>query len=395
MKRAGNLYIKLISDGNLRKAIVQVNSTHHWFANHKPNHCTAWVEETIEDRIDELRAIIENGFNPRPPKISMHWDVGAKKWRQISEPIQWPDQYVHHALIQVLEPVMMRGMDPYCCGSIRGRGAAKARKAIQLWVRKDRKGTKYELCGDIRHFYDSLDPERVCQRMKRLIKDRKVLDLIERITADGIKIGAYTSQWFANTFLQPMDNLIRQSGYCRHYVRYMDNLTIFGSNKRKLKKLRLLIEEWLNANGLELKGNWQIFKVNVRLPDAVGYRFGRTYTLPRKSNLLRLKRALSKYEKKRGNISAREAQGLLSRLSILTHASNCNLYKQLLKGRKIQKELKQIVKDKEVITWNMYLARRERTKRSGRKATATRRSKDSARSSGSIPTRQSQTRFTS
>ena len=325
----------------------------------------------------------------------MRWDISAKKWREINEPVQWPDQYIHHALIQVLEPVMMRGMDPYCCGSIRGRGAAKARKAIQFWVRKDRRRTKYELCGDIRHFYDSLEPARVCQRMKCLVKDRRVLDLIERVTADGVKIGAYTSQWLANTFLQPLDNLIRQSGYCKYYVRYMDNLTIFGPNKRKLKKLRLLIEEWLNANGLELKGNWQIFRTSIRLPDAVGYRFGNTYTLPRKGSLLRLKRALAKYEKKNGRVSVREAQGLLSRLSILAHASNHNLYKRLLKGRKIQRALKQIVKEKEAVTWNMYLARRERMKRSGRKETTTRRSKASARSSGSTRTRQSPTHFAS
>lgn len=72
-------------------------------------------------------------------------------------------------------------------------------------------------------------------------------------------IGSYTSQWFANTVLQPLDRLIRESGLCKHYVRYMDNLTIFGSSKRKLKKLRVLVEKWLNAHQLRLKADWQIF----------------------------------------------------------------------------------------------------------------------------------------
>ena len=92
---------------------------------------------------------------------------------------------------------------------------------------KDPRGTKYEFCGDIRHFYDSLQPEVVMDRMRQLIKDRRVLDLIWRVVKDGVQIGAYTSQWFANTVLQPMDRLIRESGLCKHYVRYMDNLTIW------------------------------------------------------------------------------------------------------------------------------------------------------------------------
>ena len=35
----------------------------------------------------------------------------------------------------------------------------------------------------------------------------------------GILIGAYFSQWFANTVLQPLDRLIRESGLCDHYLR--------------------------------------------------------------------------------------------------------------------------------------------------------------------------------
>lgn len=48
--------------------------------------------------------------------------------------------------------------------------------------------------------------------MRCLIKDRRVLDLIWRIVKDGVRIGSYTSQWFANTVLQPLDQMIRDSG---------------------------------------------------------------------------------------------------------------------------------------------------------------------------------------
>ena len=374
MKRAGNLFKKLISDENLGKAIDEVNKTHHWKANHKPNATTAWVEETKEDRIKDLRRIILEGYIPKEPHISERYDVSAQKWRTISEPIQWPDQYIHHALIQILQPVMMRGMDKYCCGSIRGRGTHNAKRAIEGWLRNDHKGTRYEFCGDIRHFYDSLRPEIVMDRMRGLIKDRQVLDLIWRVVKDGIKIGAYPSQWFANTVLQPLDVMIRQSGLCRHYARYMDNITVFGSNRRKLRKLKDMIERWLNAHGLTLKSDWQIFPVldddyrNGRMPDAVGYRYGRGYTIPRKHNLLRLKRAMARYRKKREKgaaIAPRMADGILSRLGQLKHCNNVSLYRMLFQGEKTARYLKEIVRKnrKEALTWSMYLEIRAQKRR--------------------------------
>lgn len=104
MKRAKNLFEKLVSDDNLLLAIDEVNRTHHWRTHHRPNSITAWVEETKEERVVELRQIIIAGFEQKKPHVSQRWDASARKWRTVSEPAQWPDQYVHHALIQVLQP---------------------------------------------------------------------------------------------------------------------------------------------------------------------------------------------------------------------------------------------------------------------------------------------------
>lgn len=395
-KRVGNLWAVLISDENLTRAIDEVNHTHHWRTHHRPNNITAWVEETKQARVAELRQILIDGFVPQEPHVTERWDASAQKWRIVSEPAQWPDQYVHHALIQVTQPVMMRGMDKWCCGSIRDRGPHQAQAAIESWIAKDPKGTKYEFAGDIRHFYNSLKPEVVMARMRQLIKDRLVLDLIERIISRGVLIGAYTSQWFANTVLQPLDMLIRQSGLCAHYTRYMDNLTIFGPNKRKLRKLRVIVEKWLTEHQLELKDDWQIFPVaksepheplppprrgvtrqKGRMPDAVGYRYGRGYTLPRKHNLLRIKRALARYRKRKRlgkKIFAGTASSLISRLGQLKHCNNYNLYRMLFQGQHVMHDLKQIIRKhqrKEELTWNMYLERRARLRSSRQKAMPT------------------------
>jgi hypothetical protein len=396
LKRTGYLFEALLSDENLRRAIDEVNRTHHWRAKHRPNGITAWVEETKGARVEELRQIIVDGFEPKPPRVVRRWDTGAQKWRTVCEPAQWPDQYVHHALVQVLQSTMMRGMDPYCCGSIRGRGTKQARKAIVRWMEKDPKGTKYELTGDIRHFYDSLKPEVVMDRMRQLIKDRRVLDLVWRIVRDGVQIGAYTSQWFANTVLQPLDQLIRQSGLCSHYVRYMDNMTIFGPNKRKLRRLKCLVEAWLNDRGMELKGDWQVFRTvgpcekrpvdpprrgferpKARMPDAVGYRYGRDFSIPRKRSLLRLKRAISRYRRRRRQgrrLMAGVAASLLSRLGQLKHCNNCHLYQILFQGERLVREWKRITRErirKDRLTWTMFLEQWETSRSLGRRADPT------------------------
>lgn len=397
MKRVRDLFEKMISDENLGKAIDEVNKSHRWKKGHRPNELTAWVEETKPERIVELRQIILDGFAQKKPRIIERYDAAARKTRVISEPIQWPDQYIHHSLIQVIKPVCMRGMDHFCCGSIKGRGPHNAKKAIQKWLKNDRKGTRYELCGDIYHFYDSLKPSVVMARMRQLIKDHRVLDLIERTTKNGILIGAYPSQWFANTTLQSLDQLIRNSGLCKHYVRYMDNLTIFGPNKRNLRKLKDLIVEWLHAHSLELKGDWQIFPIpkddeekkpinpprrgfaraRRRLPDAVGYRYGREYSIPRKHNLIRLKRGIARYRKRKRlhkRIMTSTAAGLLSRWGQLAHCNNHNIYRMLFDGQRIIRELKRIVRDahkKEELTWNMYLEQRRMQRSSKQKEVPT------------------------
>lgn len=361
MKRAGNLFPKIISDENLKKAIKTVCNSHRWIHYpDRPNPKVLEMECNIDSYADKLKEIIENGFTPSPVKKKRRYDANAEKWREISEPRIFPDQCVHHALIQVLEPVMMRGMDKWCCGSIKKRGAHYGIRAIKKWM-KAGKGVKWCIEMDIRHFYDSLKPDVIMKRMKRLIKDFRTLDLICRIIKGGILIGAYYSQWLANTFLQPLDVLIRKSG-ATHYIRYMDNFTVFTNKKRTADKIMKAVAKWLEENGLELKGNWQKFKTSKRLPNAMGYRFGKRYTLIRKKNLIRLIHQLKKFyrmRERRKSIRLKFAQGLLSRLGMLRHCNSVMIYKRFVRKR-TQRHLKDIVREyygREREKWNIYLAR--------------------------------------
>ena len=68
MKRVGKLFPILISDENLTKAIDTVNKTHRWSCHHRRNKTAAWVERTKAERVEELRAIIVDGFTPSPAR---------------------------------------------------------------------------------------------------------------------------------------------------------------------------------------------------------------------------------------------------------------------------------------------------------------------------------------
>ena len=361
MKRTGHIFEYLISDTNILKAIEEVNKTHRWEPKHKPNKVVVWVDATKGERVEELRGMILKGFEPSPMNHKMRWDKAACKWRNIYEPKLYPDQYIHHILVQAIQPAMMKGMDIHACGSIRGRGIHYGIRKIKKWMKEDTKGTKYCAELDIHHFYDSLKPDIVMERLRHIIKDQRTLDLAFRIIKNGITIGAYTSQWFANTTLQPLDMMIHEKRYrVSHYLRYMDNFTIFSPNKRALRRLKDDIECWLKAHGMSLKENWQIFPTRSRLPTALGYRFGRGYTLLRKRNLIRTKRQMISFrrkKKRRQKIPYSLAFGLLSRLGQMKHCNTTRLYSRHI-GAGTQKILKSTVRHymrKERKRWNTSL----------------------------------------
>lgn len=73
---------------------------------------------------------------------------------------------------------------------------------------------------------------------------------------------------------------------------------------------------------LTIKKNWQLFKVNSRPLDFLGYRFYRGYTTLRKSNFLRIKRRYKKISKKK-MLGYKDASAALSYAGWLKH---CNSY---------------------------------------------------------------------
>lgn len=196
MKRV-RVYKEIISDENLRLAIQEVNAGHRRNGNHSLNKKVIEIENNMDEYVEKLRAfiqgLVDGDEHMHPPIKRRRWDrnadSGKGKWRDINEPLLWPDQYVHHAVVQPMIPHIMRSMDRYCIASVPGRGNSYGVKALKKWMKNDVEGTKYCCECDIYHCFEELDPPYVIEALKRVFKDTETLWLCDAIMEYGVLIG--------------------------------------------------------------------------------------------------------------------------------------------------------------------------------------------------------------
>ena len=87
------------------------------------------------------------------------------------------------------------------------------------------------------------------QKFNKLLRDKKFFNLIKTIlstVAYGVALGYTTSHWFANWLLTPLDHYIKEKLKVSYYIRFVDDMVIFGGNKRKLHRIRIAISNFLN-----------------------------------------------------------------------------------------------------------------------------------------------------
>ena len=197
-KRAGHLYEKMCKQKNIKLAILDAARGKHSRKDVRN------VLEHIDDYAAKTQRILERqSYKPSKYRVQTIYDSRSKKYRQICSLPFYPDQIIFWCVINTIKPTLMRGMYEWCCGSIPGRGIKCGYRAVRRWLDCDWKNTKYCLKLDIHHFYQSIPHDKLMRAFQHKIKDRKMLGLIKTIVdsfADGLPIGNYTSQWFANFY---------------------------------------------------------------------------------------------------------------------------------------------------------------------------------------------------
>lgn len=327
MKRIGFIYEQIYNLNNIKAAILNAS-----LGKRKQKRVKAILNDLdfYANNIQEM--LIDKKYKPTKPFTKEIQDVSSGKTRHIHKPNFYPDQIIHWALMQQIQPIIMKGMYEHNCGSVPNRGTSYGQKSIRKWLDSDYKNTKWCLKLDIRKFYPSIDNDILKKMFRKKIKDKSCLWLIDTIIDgnEGQPIGYFTAQWFSNFFLEELDHFIKERLGVKYYVRYVDDLVLMDSNKRKLHKVRKLVETYLGSINLELKDNWQVFKVNDRGIDFLGVRLFRNKTILRKRTALRIKRRINKIKKK-GYLNEKDASAVVSYWGWMKRSNSFNFYQRHVK----------------------------------------------------------------
>ena len=126
---------------------------------------------------------------------------------------------------------------------------------------------------DISKYYPSIDNTILKEVIRRKIKDKNLLYLLDEIidSTKGVPIGNYLSQYFGNLYLSELDHQLKAKH--KFYFRYCDDLVLLTDTKIKLHEILQKIKVFCNSLILKLKENYQIFPVDIRGLDFLGYRF--------------------------------------------------------------------------------------------------------------------------
>ena len=371
MKRVGNLWEKFCSVETAEEAIYRGTQNKRQdrvvvriFGYHKNDSAhprgsldPAKVHAYAVALVEELKT---GKWQHKPGKTRNIMSSGKEREIEIA---RLKDHLVQWMAMLTIENMMIRRMYRHSCGNLPKRGIEDARKTVQKWVRSGDCSHFVKL--DIRHFYQTVDLTKLSEQLHRQIKDARFLSVLDQIVFSSAKqetlfenphnlaIGYYSSPWFANIYLTPLDRFITEKLYkerrgkrlhmVKHFMRYVDDLLLMGSKsdlKKAVKKIKVFCCDVL---GIRIKDAWEICQVGELLPpdekgrmklkpgtkqvDIVGYTFTRTTTRVRAGSFLRIRRLTKRINKRlaeKGFIVLRTAQAMLSRSGWFKHADSKN-----------------------------------------------------------------------
>ena len=258
MKTFKHLYTQITAFENLYRAFRKA-------ARSKRRKCdVAEFEYHLEENLLQLQSELQN--ESYQPGGYRHFRIHDPKPRLISA-APFRDRVVHHALCQVIEPIFERRFihDSYACRV--GKGTHAALDRAQQFSR----GSAYVLQCDIEHFFPSMDHQVLTNQLARVIADPQTLSLCKKILDSGagihpesreplyfpgddlfaglrprgLPIGNLTSQFWANVYLNPLDQWIKRELKCPAYVRYVDDFLLFSNDKKELHSWRAAVIDFL------------------------------------------------------------------------------------------------------------------------------------------------------
>lgn len=245
----------------------------------------------------------------------------------------FPDRILHHAIMNVLEPIWDNRMTYHSYSCRQGKGQHKGSKVCMNYTKRN----KYCFKCDISKFYPNINHEILKKILRRKIKCKKTLKLLDEIIDSiageiNVPVGNYLSQWFGNLYMNEFDDYVKHSLRIRYYIRYCDDFCIYSNNKKELQIIKMLVAAFLRVK-LKLKlSKCDIFPTTQGV-DFLGYRhFPKGYLLARKTTARRVKRRFKKIIPllNKGKINVDQAISIVaSTKGWLKHCNSYNLIKSI------------------------------------------------------------------
>jgi len=217
---------------------------------------------SADKKLERLRHELLTG-NYRPSNFAQ-FSIRDPKPRLISC-ADFRDRVVHHALCDVIGPLLERSFIPDSFACRVGKGAHRAVLRAQTATRRWAWFAKL----DIRRYFDSIDHDILLGVLQTRFREAPVRALLETVVrfplpgqqpGKGLPIGNLTSQWFANTYLDGLDHRALEyawgsetlaagsrTGGVGFYLRYMDDLLIFDESADRVSEHVRSIVEWLQT----------------------------------------------------------------------------------------------------------------------------------------------------
>lgn len=244
---------------------------------------------------------------------------------------EFKDRVVHHILIEHLASIWERIFifDSYACRDGKGTHNAVVRlQAAMRSISKNGNVRAYYLQLDVKDFFISINKKILFDLVAPKIKDADMLWLAEvTIFSDptenyvqcgdrhlheqippnktlfgknnerGLPIGNLTSQYFANIYLNELDQYVKHVLKAKHYFRYVDDFIILGTDIKKLREFQDKIEAFLmDRLKLQLHPKRRKLLPIAAGADFLGYIVRHDYILARRRVINNLRAKIKQFE---------------------------------------------------------------------------------------------------
>jgi len=339
MKKYDDLFDKICTYENFRLAYKNASKGKQHYKEVK------LINRNIPKYIRRLLAEVkEQRYIVSDYDIFKRW-TGHKEREIYKLPMK--DRIVQHAVMNIIEPIFRETFIQDTYSSIKERGIHRGLHRVKRCLNKYH--FKYCLKCDVHKCYPSLDQDILKAKLAQKFKDKRLLDLLYKIVDScdkGVPIGNYTSQYFNNFYFSKFDHWIKEVKRIKGYFRYCDDLVLLGNSKEELRLLYQEIVVEMSKLNVKLKDNYQIFSIQDRSIDFLGYKIRESHILLRKYTK---ENFISKVKKMDlNNLTEKDINILGSYYGILIHGNCRNLWYKYI-GVKTFKDLNVSVHERDFI----------------------------------------------